>query len=153
MPNSYTQLYIHYIFAVKYRAAQIMPSWQKRLHLYICAVFNNHHHQIIQINSMPDHLHILTSVNPSESVSFIIQQVKSESSRWINENRLSRSRFAWQSGYAAFSYSKSQLKTVSLYIENQQLHHKTHSFLSEYKQFLQSFEVDYNEDYLFVELL
>jgi REP element-mobilizing transposase RayT len=98
-------------------------------------------------------MHILSAINPSQSVSSIIQRVKSESSKWINDNRFCPFKFSWQEGYGAFSYSKSQLTNVALYIKNQQEHHQKHSFLSEYKQFLNSFDIVYDEKYLFRELM
>jgi len=153
MPNTYTQLYVHYVFAVKCRAALIQPPWQTRLHEYITGIFQHHNHKMIQVNSMYDHIHILTSVDPSQSLSSIIQQVKTASSKWINQNEFCPQRFAWQEGYAAFSYSKSQLPSVVLYIQNQQVHHEKHSFLQEYRQLLQSFDIKYDDRYIFHELV
>ena len=102
---------------------------------------------------MCDHIHILSSINPTQSLSSTVQHVKTASSKWINENKLSPFKFAWQEGYAAFSYSKSQLTNVAQYIHNQQQHHQKHTFLEEYRQFLDYFSVEYDEKYLFKELI
>ena len=107
MANTYTQLHIQFIFAVKYRAAMIRPPWQEQLHKYITGIFRKNKHKMLQINSMPDHIHILIGLNAEQSISSIIQNVKTESSKWINERKLTSAKFSWQTGYGAFSYSKS----------------------------------------------
>ena len=151
MPNTYTQIHLHFIFAVKYRAALISGNWKEQLHRYITGIFQNNGHKMLQINTMPDHIHILIGMRPNQSVSSLIQNVKSESTKWINENNFCQNKFAWQEGYGAFSYSKSQLGDVIKYIQNQETHHKKKTFLQEYKDFLEAFEVDWNDEYLFVQ--
>lgn len=151
MPNTYTQLYIHCVFAVKFRQAVISPVWDDRLRNYITAIVQNNGHKMISINNMPDHLHLFIGLNPEQSLSRLMQQVKGDSSEWINKERLTGQKFNWQGGYGAFSYAKSQIKNVARYIENQQAHHRKKSFLDEYRKMLNDFEVDYNELYLFKE--
>jgi putative transposase len=151
MPNTYTQLYIHCVFAVKFRQAVISPVWDDRLRNYITAIVQNNGHKMISINNMPDHLHLFIGLNPEQSLSRLMQQVKGDSSEWINKERLTGRKFNWQAGYGAFSYAKSQIKNVARYIENQQAHHRKKSFLDEYRKMLNDFEVDYNELYLFKE--
>lgn len=151
MPNTYTQIHLHIIFAVKNRTALISNEWKTRLHQYITGIFQNNHHKMLLINSMPDHLHILIGMRPNQSVSALIQNVKSESTKWINENQFCREKFAWQEGYGAFSYSKSQLGTVIKYIQNQQFHHQKKTFLQEYKDFLNAFEIEWSPEYIFSE--
>jgi len=151
MSNTYTQLHIQFVFAVKYRASLIDASWKDRLHQFITAILQNNEHKLLQINGMPDHIHILAGIRPHQSISSIIQNVKAESARWINENRFTGSRFSWQEGYGAFSYSKSHLPDVIRYIQQQEEHHKKKTFLDEYKAFLNAFEIEYDERYIFKE--
>src|SRR6187431_2542965 len=145
MANTYTQLHIQLVFAVKYRAALIQKEWKERLHQYITGIFQYNKHKMLQINSMPDHIHILIGMRPHQSISSLIQNVKTESSKWINTERFCPKHFAWQDGYAAFSYSKSQVPDVVRYIQDQEAHHKKETFLDEYKKFLKAFEIDWDE--------
>jgi putative transposase len=152
MANTYTQLHIQFVFAVKYRKAMILESWKNELHKYITGIFQKNDHKMLQINSMPDHVHILIGMRPTQSISALIQNVKTESSKWIKDQNLCPSTFAWQEGYAAFSYSKSHVPDVIRYIQNQEIHHKKQNFMDEYRQFLKSFEIEYDEQYIFKEL-
>ena len=147
--NSYTQIHIQFVFAVKYRAALIDPAWKERLHQYITGIFQENNHKMLQINSMPDHIHIFIGMRPHQSISSLIQNVKTESSKWIKSQNLS---FAWQEGYGAFSYAKSQVNDVIRYVKNQEIHHKKETFLTEYKKFLTAFEIEWDERYIFKEL-
>ena len=151
MPNSYTQIHIQFVFAVKYRAALIEAEWKERLHQYITGIVQENKHKMLQINSMPDHIHILIGMRPHQSISMLIQNVKTESSKWVKHQNLSSS-FAWQEGYGAFSYGKSQVSNVIRYIKNQELHHQKETFLDEYKKFLAAFEIEWDEQYIFKEL-
>jgi len=153
MANTFTQLYIQYIFAVKFRAACIQASWKESLHKYITGIFQENKHKMLQINSMPDHIHILIGLNPEQSISSIIQNVKAESSKWINDQKFTPSKFAWQQGYGAFSYSRSHLSRVIRYIQQQELHHRKRTFLNEYKSFLKAFCIEYDERYIFKEMV
>lgn len=107
---------------------------------------------MLPINSMPDHIHILIGLHPHQSISSLIQNVKAESTKWIKENNLAPS-FAWQEGYGAFSYSKSHVPDVIRYIQNQEKHHLKQNFLKEYMSFLKVFEIDFDEQYIFKELV
>jgi REP element-mobilizing transposase RayT len=149
MPNTYTQIHIQCVFAVKYRASVIEPNWKETLHRYITGIVQNHDHKVIAINSMPDHVHLFFGFRPNQSLSELMRLVKGESSEWINNQKLTPSIFRWQEGYGAFSYSRSQIKTVCGYIENQEEHHKKRTFLEEYRRFLNQFEVEYDERYIF----
>ena len=151
MANTYTQLHIQFIFAVKYRAALISKEWKDELHKYITGIFQENKHKMLQINSMPDHIHILIGMRPTQSISALIQNVKTESSKWIKEKKFCKQPFAWQEGYGAFSYSKSHLPDVIRYIQNQEVHHKKETFLDEYRHFLKVFEIEYDEQYIFKE--
>ena len=149
MPNTYTQLHIQFVFAVKNRAALIGKEWKDELHKYITGIFQQNEHKMLQINSMPDHIHILIGMRPTQSVSAMLQNVKTESSKWIKEKKFCNSVFSWQEGYGAFSYSHSQLDNVIEYIMNQKKHHKKKTFNEEFIDFLQKFNVDYKVQFLF----
>jgi putative transposase len=151
MENTYTQVHIHCVFAVKFRRSLIHVSWKNKLHQYIGGTIQRQRHKLITINSMPDHIHILFGLRPMQSISDLMRIVKGDSSEWINKNHLAPCRFQWQEGFGAFSYAKSQLKTVADYIDNQEKHHASISFLEEYKKTLDAFEVEYKNQYLFHE--
>ena len=149
MPNTYTQLYIHCVFAVKYRHAMLSKEWDERLRLYITAIVQNHGHKMLAINNMPDHVHFFVGLNPVQAISDLLRNVKSESSEWINKEKLLHGKFQWQEGYGAFSHSKSQVSAVISYIHNQQVHHEQTSFLDEYKKILNDFGIEYDDRYVF----
>lgn len=151
MANTYTQIHIQFVFAVKYREALIRNEWKDRLHQYITGIFQQNQHKMLQINSMPDHIHIFIGMRPHQSISALIQNVKTESSKWIKEQSLSPQPFAWQKGYGAFSYAKSQIPVVIRYIQNQEIHHRKEPFLEEYKKFLDAFDIEWEERYVFKE--
>ncbi|HEX7906191.1 MAG TPA: IS200/IS605 family transposase [Chitinophagaceae bacterium] len=151
MPNTYTQLHIQLVFAVKFRIALIQKEWKDRLHQYITGIFQQNEHKMLQINSMPDHIHIFIGMRPHQSISALVQNVKSESSKWIKENKFCKSSFAWQEGFGAFSYSKTHVDRVIRYIQNQETHHRKEAFLDEYRKMLKAFEIDYDERYIFKE--
>ncbi len=151
MANTYTQLHIQFVFAVRYRAALIHREWKNELHKYITGIFQANDHKILQINSMTDHIHIFIGMRPHQSISSVVQNVKTESSKWIKEKKFCSAPFAWQEGYGAFSYSKSHVADVIRYIQNQEAHHKKETFLDEYKRFLKAFEIEYDEQYIFKE--
>lgn len=152
MANSYTQIHIQAVFVVKYRAALISQSWKDELYKYITGIVQAHGHKMIIINGMPDHIHVLLGMRPTQSLSDLMQDIKGSSSKWINERRFTKTRFEWQPGYGAFSYSKSELQNVIDYIKNQENHHREKSFMEEYKDLLSEFSIDFDERYLFREL-
>jgi REP element-mobilizing transposase RayT len=156
MPNTYTQLHIQLVFAVKYRLALIQKEGKERLHQYITGIIQKKEgkenpHKVLQINSMPDHIHILIGLRPYQSISSLVQNVKTESSKWIKDNKFCKAPFAWQEGFGAFSYSRTHVDRVIRYIQNQEAHHKKERFLDEYKKMLKAFEIDYDERYIFKE--
>jgi REP element-mobilizing transposase RayT len=151
MANTYTQLHIQLVFAVKYRASLIQQQWKDKLHGYITGIIQENEHKMVQINSMPDHLHVFVGMRPHQSISSLIQNVKAESSKYIKNNNFCRSAFEWQGGYGAFSYSKSHVQDVIRYIQNQEMHHKKQSFLDEYRGLLKAFDIEYDERYIFKE--
>jgi putative transposase len=149
MANTYTQIHIQTVFAVQNRQSLIGDEWKDDLYKYITAIIQNNEHKLLQINGMPDHVHILFGLRPVQSLSDLMKQVKQDSSKWINQNRLARGKFSWQEGFGAFSYSKDQLPRVITYIQNQQEHHKKRTFREEYIALLEAHGVDYDERYIF----
>lgn len=152
MPNTYTQLYIHIVFVVKFRETVIHDSWEERLHKYIIAIVQNNKYKVLAINSAFDHVHLFIGLNPAQSIAALMRQVKHESSQFINTNKLTPTLFRWQEGYAAFCYSHSHIPNVIKYIETQKEHHKKLTFREEYIKLLKLFDVEYNEKYIFKNL-
>ncbi len=151
MANTYTQIHLQFIFAVKYRETVIHSTWKDDLYKYITGIVQNHKHKMLSINGMPDHVHILIGMRPTQSVSDLMQDIKGSSSKWINENHFLKRKFEWQEGYGAFSYSVSHVPAVITYIKNQKEHHRKKSFTEEYVEFLQKFNVEYDERYILKE--
>lgn len=149
MANTYTQIHIQVIFAVKNRNGLIGVQWKDELYKYITGIVQMHGHKLLAINGMPDHLHVFFGMRPTQSLSHLMQDIKGSSSKWINEKGFSSCRFEWQEGYGAFSYSRSQVPTVMAYIQSQEIHHRKVNFIDEYKDFLQKFDVPYDERYVF----
>jgi REP element-mobilizing transposase RayT len=140
------------VFAVKYRHSVIHHSWKEELHKYITGIVQENRHKLLQINTMPDHLHALVGFRTHQSMASLIQQVKTESTKWIKANQFCSYPFAWQEGYGAFSYAKEQVQDVIRYIQNQEIHHKKETFLDEYRNLLNIFEIDWEEAFIFREL-
>lgn len=152
MANTYTQIHLQFIFAVQNRRSLIQQTWKERLYKYITSIVQNQGHKIIIINGMPDHLHIVTGMRPIQAVSELLQFIKRDSSKWINENKLVAGKFQWQDGFGAFSYSRSQLPALINYVLNQEIHHSKKTFLTEYTEMLDKFEITYEKQYLFHEI-
>ena len=150
--GTYSQIYIQTVFAVKHRANLIRPEWKERLHQYITGIIQQRGNKLISINSMPDHIHIFFGLRPSQCLADLMREVKAISSKWINEQGFLSTRFEWQEGYGAFSYSREQISRVATYIEGQELHHQKISFRDEFKHFLNEYDIVYDEKYIFHEL-
>jgi len=129
MSNTYTQLYIHFVFAVKYRKAVIQEEWEGRLQKYITGTVQHNGHKLLAINNMPDHLHLFIGLNPKQSISDLMRLVKGDSSEFINQEKFTQRKFQWQDGYGAFSNSRSQIDGVVKYILNQKIHHSKKHFV------------------------
>lgn len=149
MANTYTQIHIQAVFTVQNRDCIITDRWRNELYKYITGIVQNNKHRLLAINGMPDHIHILFGFRPSQSLSDLMQDIKGGSSRWINERRFVNGKFSWQEGYGAFSYSKSDLPDVIRYIECQQQYHRKEKFMDEYLGLLNSFEIDYKDEFIF----
>ena len=115
-PGVFTQLYVHLVFAVKYRERLLKENYRPELFKYISGIITKKNHKSIIINGMEDHIHILIGLNPKESISTLISDIKRSSSVYINSNNWFPGKFAWQEGYGALSYSRSQLDNIYQYI-------------------------------------
>ena len=149
MANTYSQIYIQVVFAVKGRKNLISKNNREELHKYIMGIISNRNQKLMAVFAMPDHVHILVSMSPNISISDLVRDIKAGSSKFINDNKWTFGKFNWQEGYGAFSYSKSSVDNVVTYILNQEEHHKLKSFKEEYLDFLQKFEIEHDEKYLF----
>ena len=149
MANTYTQIYLHVVFAVEGRQNLIAPAHNNELQKYITGIVTAQKHKLIAINNMPDHLHLLVGLRPDAALSDLVRDVKAGSSKFVNEKHWLVGRFSWQEGFGAFSYSRSQLGTVIRYIENQPKHHAKKSFREEYLEMLEKFGVEYDPRYVF----
>lgn len=149
MANTYSQLYIQIVFAVKGRQNLISENKKDEIYKYITGIITNQKQKLIAINGMPDHIHILVGIKPDISLSNLVRDIKSSSSKFINEKKWINGKFEWQTGFGAFSYGHSQLANVIKYIENQEDHHKTKTFNEEYIAFLKLFNIDFKNEYLF----
>ena len=149
MANTYTQLYTHYVFSVKGRENLIKEHFRDELEKVICGIVINHNCKTYAIYCNSDHTHIFIGMHPTMAPSKLMEQVKSGSSKWLNEKRYIPGKFSWQDGYGAFTYSRSHIDHVVKYILNQPEHHKKQSFKDEYLSFLKNFDVDFDPKYLF----
>ena len=149
MPNTYSQIYIQIVFAVKGKQNLIQNDHREELHKYITGIVQNRGQKMLAIFCMPDHTHIFIGLQPSIAISDLVRDIKAGSSKFINDNKWMRGKFNWQEGFGSFSYSRSHIDKVVHYILNQQEHHRKKSFRGEYIEFLTKYAVDYNEKYLF----
>lgn len=149
MANTYSQIYIQIVFAVKGRQNLIAKENREELHKFITGIVTNREQKLLAIFAMPDHVHILAGMKPSISISDLVRDIKAGSSKFINDSKWINGKFNWQEGFGAFSYSKSNLDNVVKYILNQEEHHKKKTFKDEYLDFLEKFEIEYDEKYVF----
>ncbi len=153
MANTYHQVYIQVVFAVKYRESIISKDWNSILFGVIGNLINETGCKTIIVNGVEDHVHCFLGLKPVVSISELMKTVKAKSSKYINDHRLTKSRFEWQEGYGVFSYSHSHINSVYKYISNQEEHHKKQTFKDEYLEILDKFEVPFDERYVFEDLI
>lgn len=149
MGNTYTQLNIHVVFTVKRKSNVLTDDFINRLFEYISGILTNLQQYPLAVGGYKDHVHIFFELNPKDSLSNIVQKVKGNSSRWINENGFVSGFFEWQRGYGAFSYSKSQRNNVIRYIMRQKEHHSAKTFKEEYFEILKQFNIRFEDKYMF----
>jgi len=149
MAGTYSQIYIQIVFAVKGRENLISNSWKNELYKYIAGIIKRKGQKPIIVNGMPDHIHAFIGIKPSITLSDLVRDIKNNSSRFINENKLVIGKFSWQDGYGSFSYSHSHIQKVYQYIMNQEEHHRKKTFHEEYLDFLNKYAIEYDNKYLF----
>jgi REP element-mobilizing transposase RayT len=149
MADTYSQIYIHIVFAVKGRNNLISKNWKDELYKYITGIITNEGQKLLAINGMADHIHIFIGLKPTATLSNIVRDIKANSSKFINDKKWIAGKFEWQQGFGAFSYSHSQLPNVISYIQNQEEHHKTKTFREEYIEFLKLYNVDFKNEFIF----
>jgi len=149
MANTFSQIYIQLVFAVKNRNSLINNVWEERLYQYITGIVRSKKQKMIAINGMPDHIHFFIGMTPDCRLSDLVREIKKSSDEFVNGNKLSKFRFSWQEGFGAFSYGHSQIDHIAKYVLNQKVHHNAITFRAEYLDFLQKFEIVYDEKYLF----
>jgi REP element-mobilizing transposase RayT len=153
MAGTFSQIYIQYIFAVKGRENLLQESWRGEVFKYISGIIREKRQKSIIVNGVSDHVHVFAGIKPSMNISDLVRDIKNNSTNFINDRGFLSSKFSWQGGFAAFSYSHSQIDSVYQYILNQEKHHKRQSFRDEYFDFLCKYGIDYDERFLFDFLL
>lgn len=149
MANTFSQIYIQTVFAVNGRLSLIRDDFREDLYKYMTGIIRNKGQKLISINGMPDHVHVLIGLRPAMALADLVQDIKVDSSNFINKKKWVHGKFSWQEGYGAFSYGHSQLDTIIQYIQNQERHHKRSSFKDEYLSLLRKFDVAFDEKYVF----
>ena len=149
MPGTYSQIYIHLVFAVQNRESMIQPAWEEDLYKYITGIVQNKKQKMLAINGMPDHLHLLLNLRPSCCIADLVRETKKSSTVWINEKKLTPCKFNWQEGYGAFSHGHGSVSHVISYVMNQKNHHRHKTFQDEYLGFLEKFDIPHQDEYLF----
>ena len=149
MANTFSQIYIQTVFAVEGRLSLIKSDFKEDLYKYITGIVKNQEQKLISINGMSDHVHILIGLRPAMALADLVQEIKADSTNFINKNKWVRGRFSWQEGYGAFSYGHSQLNTIIRYIQNQEKHHGRRSFRHEYLTLLRKFDIAFEDKYVF----
>jgi REP element-mobilizing transposase RayT len=136
MPNSYTKIWIHAIWATKERAPFIHSDIESKIYQYILEQLREQGCPVRIVNGMPDHIHCLFLLSREKSIAEVIKQIKGSSSYFINQNNLTTEKFSWQTGYASYSVSESVVENVFQYIKNQKQHHQKKTFQQEHDAFL-----------------
>jgi REP element-mobilizing transposase RayT len=147
--RTYSQIYIHIVFAIKYRKRTISPIWEDELHKVITGIIQQKGHKLMAINGMPDHIHILIGMKPICNLSELVREIKKSSIYWIRRNGKTTTEFAWQEGFGAFSVDRSTLPIVINYINNQKEHHNSHTYKDEFRAQLERYDVNYEEKHFF----
>jgi Transposase and inactivated derivatives len=149
MPGTFSQIYIQVIFAVKGRENLIGNSWKTELNKYISGIIKGKEQKSIIVNGMPDHIHAFIGLRPAMAISDLVRDIKNNSSNFVNDHKLVKGKFGWQTGYGSFSYSHSHIEKVYNYILRQKEHHSRKSFRQEYTELLNAFKIEHEEKYLF----
>lgn len=149
MAGTFSQIFIQYVFVVKYRSNLLETPWRLEVFKYMSGIIAAKGQKSIIVNGVSDHVHVFVGLKPSMRISDLARDIKNNTTLFINEQKFTPYKFSWQEGYGAFSYANSEVKRVFRYIENQEEHHRKKSFKEEYIEFLKQFELEYEEKYLF----
>ncbi|MFT5470827.1 MAG: putative transposase [Verrucomicrobiales bacterium] len=148
MPQSLHSNFVHIIFSTKNRERNITGNIAARIYSYLAGIVKDHGAVPISINGMPDHVHLLVKSSKNISDADFLKELKGGSSRWINDTNLVSGQFKWQAGYGWFSVSPKDTDQVESYIRNQAEHHKVTTFEDEFRKFLKTYRIDYDERYV-----
>ena len=148
MASTYSQIYIQIVFAVKGRENLLLKPWREDVFRYISGIITEKKQKSIIVNGVEDHVHVLVGLKPAMNIADLARDIKNNSSKFINERGFLKQKFAWQEGYGAFSYAHAQVENVYRYIARQEEHHKKKNFRDEYQEFLNSFQIEFDERYL-----
>jgi putative transposase len=149
MANSFSQIYLQFVFAVQNRQSLITKEHKEELHKYVTALVQNRKAKMLAINCMPDHIHLFVGFKPTILISDFVKEIKVESNEFINNKKWLKGKFNWQEGYGVFSYSHSHIDAVVKYVLNQEAHHQKKTFKQEYLELLEKFEIPFEERFLF----
>jgi len=149
MSNTFSQIYLQFVFAVKGRQNLVPRQHKEELHKYITALVRNRQAKMLAVHCMPDHIHLFVGFKPSVLISDFVKEIKVESNEFITNKRWIRDKFRWQEGYGVFSYSHSHIDRVIEYVLNQEHHHRKTTFRNEYHELLERFQIPFEEKYLF----
>jgi len=148
MPQSLSSILIHLIFSTKHREPFITPEIETELHPYMASIFRGMKSPSLALDGTPDHIHALFSLSRVITIAQLVEELKTESSKWIKTKGQEFRNFHWQNGYGAFSIAQSQVSTVKRYIARQKVRHGKMTFQDEYRRFLKSYGIDYDERYV-----
>lgn len=148
MAGTYSQLYYHVVFSTKHRQRFISAKLEAELYKYICGTVRGLDGSCLEINGAEDHVHLLAILPPKHSISDVLREVKSNSSKWVHERFGELAAFGWQDGYAAFSVSHSQVDAVREYVRGQKEHHRLRDFKAEFLALLAKHQVEYDPRYV-----
>ena len=148
MAGTYTKLYYHLVFSTKHRAELITTAIEEELFKYLGGIVRSLGGVCVEVYGMSDHVHILAILPPKVALSDALREIKAGSSKWVNEAKDNRVRFAWQDGYAAFTVSRSQLDSAARYVRDQKLHHRQRDFKTELLGLLEKHGVEYDPRYV-----
>ena len=148
MGQSLVKNYVHIAFSTKYRQHLIHESIENQLYSYLGGICNQLECSVIKVGGYSDHIHILCLLSKKIALAKLVEEVKSHSSKWIKTQGKEFANFYWQDGYGAFSVNPAEVERVINYITNQKEHHRKKEFQKEYKEFLEKFEIEFDERYV-----
>ena len=149
MANTFSQIYLQFVFAVKNRESLVAKVHKEELHKYITSLVQHKKAKMLAINCMPDHTHLFVGFKPTILISDFVKEIKVESNEFMNSKDWVKGRFSWQEGYGVFSYSHSHIDAVIKYVHNQETHHMKKTFKEEYLSLLEKFEIPFEDRFLF----